>query len=366
MTDLVVGTGQVRWVTAVSSVEPDLLYRGYRVDDLAERVTFLETAYLLLTGELPTQEQVADWQALMLGGMTLPANVQSWLKRVPATASLSDVLLGVLGRVRLMDAPPEFLNARDLQAALPQWLGFLTAVLAARYRLTHGELPLEPHDELGLAGNLGWLLHGRAAKGSSERSLETLLILLAEHGLTPATISIRIAAVTGADWPAALMSGAAAVLSGQAVMDAQQTLQVLSDVKTVERASTWVEQRLEQDLPIPGFGHRIYRVGDPRTDLVASRCRQVAEQQGRIDREDVASAIEQAVWDQHQKLPNVRWPAARLLDYLRIEESLFGPLFLISRVAGWAAHYLEQRQSGNELSAAAQYIGPGQRSFANG
>jgi len=366
VTDLVVGAGQVRWVTAVSAVEPDLLYRGYRVDDLVDRVTFLETAYLLLTGELPTPEQVADWQALMLGGMTLPVNVQSWLKRVPATASLSDVLLGVLGRVRLMDDPPEFLDTRDLQASLPQWLGFLTAVLAARYRLSQGELPLEPHDELGLAGNLGWLLHGRAVKGFAERSLETLLILLAEHGLTPATVSIRMAAVNGSDWPAALLSAAAAALSSQAVRDAQQTLQVLGDVKTADRAASWVQQRLEQELPIPGFGHRIYRVGDPRTDVVASRCRQVAEQQGRIDREDVASAIEQAVWDQHQKLPNVRWPAARLLDYLRMEESLFGPLFLISRLAGWAAHYQEQCSSPGDITAASQYIGPEQRALASG
>lgn len=355
------GAGEVRWTTAISAVEPDLLYRGYRVDDLIDRVTFLETSYLLLTGELPTHEQVADWQALMLGSMDLPANIHAWLRRVPGNASPADVLLSVLGRIRLMDEPPEFLRVSDLTAALPQWFGFLTAVLAARYRLTHGELPLEPRHELGLAGNLNWLLHGREGKGLAERSLEILLIMLADHGLSPATVSVRLAAVNGADWPGALLSAAAAVLPGHAVQDARQALHVLSDVRSADRATEWVRQRLESGQSLPGFGHRIYRVGDPRADLVASRCRQVAESQGRLDREDVASAIEQAVWEQHQKLPNLRWSAARLLDYLRMEEPLFGPLILISRMAGWAAHYHEQTQTQGDLSTLTDYHGPSLR-----
>lgn len=362
MANLVAGTGQFRCVTAVSTVEPELLYRGYRVDDLLGHATFLETAFLLLTGELPTHEQAADWHALMLDGMQLPANIVSWLKRVPQSASPADVLLGILSRVHLMDTPPEFLSCANLQSSLPQWLGFIAAILGARHRLIRGESPLDPHDELGLAGNLGWLLHGRNVKEPSERSLETLLIILADHGLASATIIVRLAAVSGNEWPLAMLSGAAAVLNGQAVSDARNTLQALADVKSVDRASGWVQQRLEQQLPLPGFGHRVYRVGDPRTDLVADRCRQVAKHLGRLDREDVATAIEQAVWEQHQRLPNVRWPAARLLDYLQIEEQLFGPLFLISRLAGWAAHYQEQRTSSRHFEVTTEYVGTKLRS----
>jgi citrate synthase len=354
---------RIVWPTAITAVEPDLLYRGYRVEELAERASFLETAYLLVTGELPISEQWADWQALMLGGMTLSDNIAGWLTRVPAAATPLDVLSGAFTRTRLSEGPPPPATTQDIRDGLPQWLGFVTAVVAGRIRWTRGLAPLAPRDDLSFAGNLWWLIHGREPAAYIERALDMLLVLGADHGLAPATIAVRLAAAAGADFPAALQAGTSLAMSRHPVGVAEASLDLLHDVKTPARAKAWVEQQLEQHAGLPGFEHRIYRVGDPRTDVTAALCKRVAERAGRKEREELATAIEQAVWEQQQRLPSVIWPAARLLDYLGVDRPLFGPLYVIARMAGWAAHYVEQRETSGWPQTASPYHGPGPRQY---
>lgn len=356
-------SARIVWSTAVSAVEPDLLYRGYRVDDLAESATFLEAAFLLVSGDLPTSEQWADWQALLIGGLTLPDNIVSWLKRVPAAATPMDVLSGGLTRTRLAEGPPVRGTSQDVQDSLPHWLGFVTAVVAARVRMTRGDLPVEPRDDLGFAGNVWWLFQGREPSPPVEKSLETLLVLGADHGMTPATVAVRLAAASGADFPAALQAGISVAMSRRPVGQAEASLDVLHDVRSADRARVWVGQMAAKEKAIAGFEHRIYRVGDPRADWVAPLCRRAAERTGRLEREELASAIEGAVWDLLQRLPSVIWPAARLLDYLGFDRSTFGPLYVIARMAGWAAHFVEQRESGRSPTTTTQYVGIPPRRF---
>jgi len=356
-------SARIVWSTAVSAVEPDLLYRGYRVDDLAESASFLETAFLLISGDLPTSEQWADWQALLLGGLSLTENIAGWIKRVPPVATPMDVLSGGLTRMRLAEGPPLRATAQDVQDGLPHWLGFVTAVVAGRVRLSHGESPVEPRDDLGFAANLWWLFQSREPSPLIERALETLLILGADHGMTPATIAVRLAAAAGADFPAALQAGVSVAMSRRPVGQAEASLDVLRDVRTADRARSWVGQMAAKEKAIPGFEHRIYRVGDPRADWVAPLCRRAAERTGRMEREELASAIEGAVWDEMQRLPSVIWPAARLLDYFGFDRSTFGPLYVIARMAGWAAHYVEQRESGHMPTTTTQYAGLPPRRF---
>ncbi|MDX1970850.1 MAG: citrate/2-methylcitrate synthase, partial [Planctomycetaceae bacterium] len=250
-------SARIAWSTAVSAVEPDLLYRGYRVDDLAESATFLETAFLLVSGDLPTSEQWADWQALLIGGLTLPDNIVSWLKRVPAAATPMDVLSGGLTRTRLAEGPPARGTSQDVQDSLPHWLGFVTAVVAARVRMTRGDLAVEPRDDLGFAGNVWWLFQGREPSPAVEKSLETLLVLGADHGMTPATVAVRLAAASGADFPAALQAGISVAMSRRPVGQAEASLDVLHDVRSADRARVWVGQMAAKDKSIAGFEHRI-------------------------------------------------------------------------------------------------------------
>ncbi len=346
------------WETSIAAWEPQPLFRGYAVDELAASSTFLETAYLLMTGELPNDEQLADWQALLFDGLTLSSSMRGWLQRVPRPAATIDVLQSALARCRLSDSlvPPE--NSRAAADAFPRWLGFVAAVIGCRSRLQNDLEQVDPRADLGFAAQIWWLIHGKEPAAWIERALERLLIVCAEHGFTASTWAVRAAAAAQADLSTSLQAGLAVAQGARASGTATATLNVLAAVKTPDRASDWVQQMTAKNKPIPGFQHRLYRVGDPRTDWLSPLCREAAERSGKLDREELASAVEQAVWDQRSILPAVVWPAARLLDYLGIHHDLFGPLFVLSRMAGWAAHDAEQRRIGTAPVIRAKYIGP--------
>lgn len=362
MTDPSTAHGHLTWTTAVTALEPELMYRGYRVETLAESASFLESAYLVLTGELPTNEQWADWQALLLGGMTLPDHLVAWLGRVPATARPADVLRAALGRLRLQRERPEVLEMAELSDALPQWLGLLTALYTARVRLQRGLEPLAPRDDLGFAANLWWLLHGKDPAPEVERALDTVLITGLDHGVSPATAAVRLAAATGVPFCDALECGLGLMTAPRPTGEAAAALELLAS-RSPDRAVAQVKQLIARDKPIPGFEHRVYRVGDPRAEWLTPICQAVARSLGRDERERVASAIEQAVWDGRQRLPSVLWPAARLMDYLGFDGDQFAPLYVISRLAGWAAHYAEQQSTAAQIVG--QYRGVAPRSFSS-
>lgn len=349
------------WETSIAAWDPQPLYRGYAVDELASSSTFLETAFLLMTGDLPNDEQLADWQALLFDGLTLTSSMRGWLQRVPKSAATIDVLQAALARCRLSDSlePPH--NSRAAADAFPRWLGFVAAVIGLRSRLQNEEAIVEPRADLGFAAQVWWLIHGKEPAGWIERTFEQLLIVCAEHGFTSSTWAVRAAAFAQADLSTSLQAGLAVAQGARSSGSATATLNVLSAVKTSGRAGAWVEQMTEKNKPIPGFQHRLYRVGDPRTDWLSPLCREAAERMEKVEREELASAIEQAVWDQRKVLPAVVWPAARLLDYLGIHHDLFGPLFVLSRMAGWAAHDAEQRRNGTAPVIRAHYVGPAPR-----
>lgn len=350
-----------RWDTAISAVEPQLLYRGYPAEELASSQSFLEVAYLLLTGDLPSDEQLADWQALLFEGLTLSPAVQSWLRKVPPSATTIDAIHTALVRGQLGDDRIVSLSDRDVLDTFPHWLGFVTALATQQPRIAAGNPLVQPRMELGFAANLLWLWRGREPSPWQERILETCLITAAEHALTPTTLAVRLVAGGGGDFVAALTAGISVAQGSGHAGVAGRCLDVLSEVRTPDRADSWVRQRISRGESIPGFTHRRYRVGDPRAEWLSPLCLRVAELNDRLDREDLASAIEQVVWDQQHLLPAVAWPMARLADYLEFDRSLFVPLYVISRMAGWAAHFVEQRRQPPPHPMRPHYTGPALR-----
>jgi citrate synthase len=345
------------WETAISALEPQLVYRGYPAAELAESSQFLDTAYLLIHGEMPVDEQLADWQALLHEALHLPTSLVGWLRRVPTTADTTDVLQAVLAREPLREharVPDDQLSLAD---QFPYWLGRVTALTAGRRRIAKGLDPIEPRDDLGFAANLWWLLREEEAPAWLEQALETLLIICADHGLAPATLAVRLAASTGSNFSSALQAGIAVARGPHAAGAAAEALGVLSAVRTAERADAWVKGTLERHDRVPGFRHRAYRVGDPRTECLTAVCRRVAERTGHLEREKLAGVVEHAVWQQAQVLPALSWPVSRLLDNLGIEHDLFVPLYVISRLAGWTAHFAERLSDASLPFVRPKYVG---------
>jgi 2-methylcitrate synthase len=350
-------------VTSIASLDGGLRYRGYAIEELVEQSNFLEVASLLVHGNLPTHEQLADMQATLSEASVLEPDLLAWLERIPLNAPPIDVLRTAVHLIALADAYDDESHPAAVWDSLQRLLAQLPLVIAARNRLSHGLELLEARDDLSYAGNLLWLLNGREPSPTAERACNAFLILSAEHEFSPSTYVARIVASTRSDFHSAIIAGLCAIKGVWHGGPGRQIIDILQAVGRPESAASIVRAVLQQYERLPGFWHRVYRTSDPRAELLTPFCRELTEEHIRPNLEDVAAAIEAAVWDEQHILPSLDWPAARLLHYLGLDADLFVPLFTISRMVGWAAHYIEQQQSPQTIRPRGTYAGPPGREF---
>ena len=349
--------------SAVSSVGGELTYRGYAVEELVEHSNFLETAYVIVKGDLPSQEQLADVQAVMHEAAVLDDDVRMWIERLPLNVPAVDVLRTGVSLLALSDAYEEELSANDVWETLQRMLAQLPLMIAARHRTSVGWKPIEFRDDLSYVGNLLLSLTNREPTPLAERALDAFLILSAEHELTPSTFVARVVASTRSDFLSATIAGICTIKGVWHGGPGRQAIDILEAVEIPGAAQSIVSAVLKQYERMPGFWHRIYRTSDPRSEILRSYCREVAAELNKLPMEDVASAIESAVWDEQRILPSFDWPAARLLHYLGFDSDLFVPLFIVSRSVGWAAHFIEQQRTPQPIRPRTTYCGPEKRPF---
>lgn len=349
--------------TAITSFEGGLFYRGYAIGELVEESNFLETAFLVVQGDLPSQEQVADMQAVLADSSVLEQDVESWIERLPLNVPVIDVLRTGICLLGLSDAYEEELSANDVWETLQRLLAQMPLMVAVRHRSSLGLESPAYRDDLSYAGNLLWYLTDQEPTPLAEKALDAFLILSAEHEWTPSTYVARIVGSTRSDFLSAVIAGICAVKGVWHGGPGRQAIDILEAVESPKAAASIVRAVLKQYERMPGFWHRVYRSSDPRSEIMRPLCRELAQAVGHVSMEDVADAIEAAVWEEQQILPSFDWPAARLLHYLGLDSDLFGPLFVISRTVGWAAHFIEQQQSTQPIRPRAGYIGLSERPF---
>ncbi len=349
--------------TSIASLDDGLRYRGYSIEELVEQSNFLEVASLLVHGDLPSQEQLADMQAVLSEASVLEPDLLAWIERIPLNAPAIDVLRTAVNLIALADAYDDESHPANVWDLLQRLLAQLPLAIAARNRIAHGLALLESRDDLSYAGNLLWLLTGREPTPTAERACNAFLILSAEHEFAPSTYVARIVASTRSDFHSAIIAGLCAIKGIWHGGPGRQIIDILEAVGRPEAAPAIVRAVLQQYERLPGFWHRVYRTSDPRAELLAPFCLELAGERGGPNLEEVAASIEGAVWDEQQILPSLDWPAARLLHYLGLDADLFVPLFTISRMVGWAAHYIEQQQSLQPIRPRATYAGPPLREF---
>jgi citrate synthase len=349
--------------TAIASFDGGLSYRGYPIGELVEESNFLETAFLVVHGDLPSQEQLADMQAVMTESSVLESDIESWIERLPLNVPAIDVLRTGVCLLGLSDAYEEELSPNDVWETLQRLLAQLPLMLAARHRISQGLEPTRHRDDLSYAGNLLWYLTDREPTAFAERAMDAFLVLSAEHELTPSTYVARVVASTRSDFLSAVIAGICTIKGVWHGGPGRQAIDILEAVESPAAASKIVHAVLKQYERMPGFWHRVYRTSDPRSELLRPLCRDLAAAVGRLPMEDVADAIEAAVWEEQQILPSFDWPAARLLHYLELDADLFGPLFVISRTVSWAAHFIEQQLTPQPIRPRAVYVGLPERPF---
>ncbi|MFN0055489.1 MAG: citrate/2-methylcitrate synthase [Planctomycetales bacterium] len=355
--------GVIAGETAVSTITGGLSYRGYSIDDLAARGTFGEVAYLLLRGDLPTHEQLADFKAILDESAVIDPSIIEFIKATPLHVGAMDVLRTGVSALGHFD--PQ-LGEQSREAHIGQATRLLAQIpllIAARHRLRQGLPLLNPDPALSFAGNILYLITGKPPTPLQERAMDVSLILYAEHEFNASTFTARVVTSTQADLYSAIVAAIGALKGPLHGGANERVLEVLQEVGSPAAAETWVRQALVQKRRIMGFGHRVYKDGDPRAVLLKAYCAELAAQQGDDSLEQIADTIERVVREEKRLPPNLDWPSARLYHYLGLEVDLYTPLFVASRITGWCAHVIEQSENNRLIRPRSKYIGPAPRQF---
>ena len=253
-------------------------------------------------------------------------------------------------------------NVRKVQRLLAQ----IPVLIAARQRLKTGREPIQSNPALTLPANLLWMLRGEAPSERQVKALDVSLILYAEHEFNASTFAARCICSTLSDLHSAI-TGAIGTLKGPLHGGAnERALETLLQVGTAKRAEAWIRDALARKVRIMGFGHRVYKDGDPRAVFLKKLTAEVAAETDHADFERMADIIEKVVRDEKHLPPNVDWPCARLYHYLGLPMDLFTPLFVAARVVGWGAHVIEQLDNNRLMRPRSLYIGPAERKWQPG
>lgn len=341
--------------TAISTIEGGLQYYGYAVRDLAEDATFEEVAHLLLRGRLPSEEELADFEAVLVEASTVPEEIINFMATIPLHVGAMDVLRTTVSALAHWDEDP---SGTSNVTKAERLLGQIPILIAARYRQRMGMRVLQPQPDLSVAGNLLYLTTGEEPSPTQERAMDVSLILYAEHEFNASTFTARVVTSTLSDLHSAVVAAIGALKGPLHGGANEQVLKQLQEIGSPNNAEAWFRDMVANKKRLMGFGHRVYKEGDPRAYVLKDYCMRLAEERGQMEMERTAETIERLARDAKGLYPNLDWPSARLYHYMGLDVDLFTPLFVASRVAGWCAHIVEQSQHNRLIRPRARYIGP--------
>ncbi len=335
--------------TAIASTDSNgtLIYRGYAAEELAEKSTFEEVAYLVVYGHLPNKKELLKFSNLLNRNSRVPQNINKIMKLLPRNTPAIDVLRSM---VSLMP-----LNGDENDGKLLEIAAKIPRIISDWHRLSKGSAPLRGTAET-YAERFYYLLTGNKSK-SDARLLEELLILYMEHEFNASTFTLRVAASTLTD-PQAAMTAALAAIKGPLHGGANaEILDYLLPMKSTPEARKYVDGKLRKKEKIMGFGHRIYKNKDPRAQYLKERLRGLAAAKGAEKLYNIAVAIEDEMWKMKNIPANMDFYAAICMYLMKIDPSLNTPIFAASRSFGWTAHYLEQVSNNKLIRPSSRYIG---------
>jgi citrate synthase len=326
-----------------------LIYRGYRIEELAERSTFEETAYLLLNDALPNEEQMNSFLRQLEEARDLPFFVFDSLKRLPRGARPMDVLQAAMPLLAVADHVLEDESREANLARAVRLIARLPMIVAGWDRIRKGHEPLPADETLSHAGNFLWQLEGRVPDAGMAKDLDTALILHADHSFNASTFACREVASTRAHMYAAVAAGVGALsgsLHGGANAEVMRMLEALQNEQDV---AGWVRRELEAGRRIMGMGHAVYKTTDPRARFLKDMCFGIGKKLGQEHWCRLSTEIEAAALAELEKRgkttikPNVDFFSAPVYHLMGIPLDLMTPLFAVSRVAGWTAHIIEEK-----------------------
>ncbi|BAZ28818.1 methylcitrate synthase [Cylindrospermum sp. NIES-4074] len=322
-----------------------LEYRGIRIEELAEKSTFLETAYLLIWGELPTKEELDGFEHEVRYHRRIKYRIRDMMKCFPESGHPMDALQASAAALGLFYSRRDLHNPVYIRDAVVRLVATIPTMVAAFQLMRQGNDPVKPRDDLDYSANFLYMLNEKEPDPLAARIFDICLILHVEHTMNASTFSARVTASTLTD-PYAVVASAVGTLGGPLHGGAnEEVIQMLEEIGSVDNVRPYVDDLLQRKAKIMGFGHRVYKVKDPRATILQTLAEQLFEKFGYDKYYEIALEMERVV---EEKLggkgiyPNVDFYSGLVYRKMGIPTDLFTPVFAIARVAGWLAHWKEQ------------------------
>lgn len=350
--------GQIAGKTALSTVGKTgsgLTYRGYDVKDLAANCEFEEVAHLILKGELPNATELAAYKAKLKGMRSLPQALLEVLERIPATAHPMDVMRTGCSMLGNLETEHSFAEQQD---ATDRLLAVFPGLINYWYNFSHHGKRIEVEtDADSIAEQFLWTLHGAKPQPLHIQVMQASLILYAEHEFNASTFTARVCASTLSDMHSCI-TGAIGSLRGPLHGGANEAaMELIENMQNPDHAEETLMGMLARKDKIMGFGHAIYAESDPRNAVIKAWSEQLAQASGNTNLYDVSVRCESVMWREKKLFCNADFFHASAYNYMGIPTKLFTPIFVCSRLTGWAAHVMEQRADNRIIRPSAEYTG---------
>jgi len=353
---IVATNSSICWIDGDAGV---LSYRGIDIHELAQQSTFEETTYLLWFGRLPNASELAEFTKKLSEARKVDPKILDLLRSVPATATPMQVLRTAVSLLSIYDVD-EADNSHDANVRKSYRLTSQIAMIVALFdRIRKGKSPVEADPTLSHAANFLWMLNGEKPSETATKTFDIALILHADHELNASTFAARVIAATLADIHSAI-TGAIGALKGPLHGGANEaTMRLLYAIdKAGADPVEYVRQMFAEKKKISGFGHRVYHTEDPRATHLRRMSEELSKSSGTTQWFEMSRKIEQFVKQEKKLNANVDFYSASTYTLLGIDIDLFTPIFAVRRIAGWAAHVIEQHDDNRLIRPRAEYVGP--------
>jgi citrate synthase len=353
--DVVIATSSICFIDGDKGI---LRYRGYDANELAEKSTYEETAYLLIYGQLPTAAQLTVFQGELRKNRPVPQAFIAILQSIPKTADAMAWLRTGVSALASFDAESED-NAPPANLRKTIRLTAQIATIAAILARTRKNQPIVPPDaSLDHAANFLYMLTGQKPDELSRKAMDMALILQADHELNASTFAARVTTSTISDMYSAITS-AIGTLKGPLHGGAnQRVMEMFDKIGTPDKAEAYIREQLAAKKKIMGFGHRVYTTFDPRAAVLKQKAKELSQKVGPAKWYEMSEIIEKIMINEKKINPNLDFYSATVFRYLGIDTDLYPVIFAVSRIVGWCTHVMEQYQNNRLIRPLSQYTGP--------
>ena len=337
----------------------ELIYRGYDINDLAQKATFEEVVYLMWNGELPNQQQLDELNEQLRAQREVAPSVLEILRQFPDDANPMAALRTAVSSLGLFDEEADEKSPESNYRKAIRLVAKIPTVIAAFDRLRKGKEPVAPLSDHSTAYNFLYMLNDEEPGEAAEETFDVCLVLHADHGLNASTFTARVVGSTLSDMYSAV-TGAVGALKGP--LHGGANIEVMKMLKEIDGSQKdpvqYVQDMLANGERVMGFGHRVYKVLDPRAAILREMVEELSEEKNARKWYDISSKIMDTVVEEKGLYPNVDFFSASVYYMLGIDIDIFTPIFAMSRTAGWTAHLLEQWENNRLIRPRAEYVGP--------